>query len=178
MLKINEKNSHSRKQGTTLIEIMLYFSLVGVFLLAAMTFSIQILNVYGLSANIHELQSNLDLIGQKMVYTIQVADSVDDSGSVFDSDTGTLSLNMPTVGDSPTSFYLSDGDVFMKEGMSSAIQLNTDAVTFNTLRFHKVSYAKSPDQIVIDAQMSSTGVDISNLQQDFELHLSISLRAL
>lgn len=166
----------SPKTGTTLIEITLYFAILGTFLISAMTFAIQILNTTSISSSFYELQSNLDFITQEMTYTIQTAESIDATGSVFDSDEGALSLNMDDPAQSPALFYFSDGNVFMQEGSSDPIQLNTDWITFSSLRFHQVSYSKTPDQIIIDGELSPKNTDLSNLSPTFPFHLSVSLR--
>lgn len=166
----------SLKTGTTLIEITLYFAILGVFLISAMTFAIQILNTTSLSSNFYELQSNLDFITQKMTYTIQTAESVDGTNSVFDSNEGALSLNMDDPDQSPTIFYFSDGNIFIQEGTADPIQLNSEWIAFNSLRFQQVSYSKAPDQIIINGTLSPKNTDFSNLTPTFTLHLSVSLR--
>lgn len=167
-----------KKHGFTLIEIIFYFTIVSTLLLAGMTFAIQILNVTSLSNNIHELEANRDFILQKIVDTVQVADSVDATNSVFNSDTGTLSLTMLTGTPSPTKFYLLNGKVYIKEGSSAAVQLSADTVTFSKLRFQRVTASKTPDQIVIDGTLSAASPDIANLQKDFSFHTAVSIRSL
>ena len=163
-------------QGTTLVEITLYLAIVGIFLLVAMTFAIQIFNANQLSANFNELQSNLDLVTTKLVYAVQTAESINDSGSLFDQDSGTLSLNKAVPADSPTIFSLDGGAITMKEGTGPVVPLTTTAVITDQLRFHKISAPKTPDQVVIDISMSNVANDIANLNQVFPLHLTISLR--
>lgn len=165
-------------KATTLIEILLYFTIVSIFLFAAFTFSIQILNVNSLSANLYELQSNGHFLVQQIEQAIQAAESVDVTNSLFDDDSGALALTMIDAADSPTLFYFSANNVFMQEGTASPIQLNTDRIKFDFLRFHRVAYPKAPDHIVIDAELSSAVADISNLQNEIPLHLTLSLRNL
>lgn len=159
------------------MEILFYFGIVSIVLLAGMTFAIQILNVTSLSNNLHELQANRDLITQKITTTMQTADTIDLTNSVFDDDNGTLSLNMQS-GATPVQFYLQDGIVYMKEGSSAAVQLNTDSVLFTILRFKRVTAAKTPDQIVIDGTLAAITPDLANLQKEMSFHFSLSLRLL
>lgn len=165
------------KKGFTLVEILFYFSIVSVLLLAGMTFAIQILNVTSLSNNLHELQANRDFITQKITTTMQTAESIDVNNSTFDNDAGKLSLNMQT-GATPVQFYMQNGKVYIKEGSATAVQLNTDSVIFNTLHFQRVTAAKTPDQIVIDGTLAAATPDIANLQKEMSFHFSLSLRLL
>lgn len=160
-----------RQKGATLIEILLYFAIIGVVLLAAMSFSLQVIDLTKRSDSFHEIQSNINLISERIVSTIQQADSVDDAGSIFDNDAGTLSLNVTPSGKSPTRFYIAEDTVYMKEGSTAEVKLSSDLVTCNQLRFRKISYPKAPDLIVIDAEFEY-------LQQTLSFHTSASLRKL
>lgn len=159
------------------MEILFYFGIVSIVLLAGMTFAIQMLTVTSLSNNLHELQANRDLITQKISTTMQIAESIDTTNSVFDDDNGTLSLNMQS-GATPVQFYLQDGKVYMKEGSSAAVQLNTDSVALTVLRFKRITAAKTPDQIVIDGTITAITADIANLQKEMAFHVSLSFRLL
>ena len=163
-------------KASTLVEIVFYFTLLGVLLLVSMTFAIQILSVNSLSNNIHEVKANVDFIEEKISYAIKTAESVDDLNSVFNDDNGVLSLNMPDAGVNPTQFYLSDGLLYIKEGLANPVAISTDLVEFEHLRFEKISADKVLDQITITANISPAGTDISNLDTNFTINTSVSLR--
>lgn len=165
-----------RFPATTLIEILFYFVILGILLTVAITFAIQVLNLSGLSSNISDIQSDLDFISDKMIYSIQTAESIDGTGSVFDDDAGVLSLNMSDVMKSPTIFSLVDNNLYFQEGAEAPVKLNGAAVSFDHLRFHIISFPKAPDQIVIDALLETAAQDISNLQKTFLWHNTVSLR--
>lgn len=171
MIKKNPKHT-----GTTLIEIMFYFVIVSVLLLAAMNFSIEVLNISKESDNLHEIQSNIDFVSQKIISTIEEADSINDTESIFNNDNGKLSLNMPEAGVSPTVFYISNGNIYIKEGLNPVIKINSDSIDCMLLRFQIVSYEKSPDQVVIDASFKPRFTDIKNLEQNLSFHTAVSLR--
>lgn len=162
--------------GTSLVEVVFYFAIVGVLLLAATNFGIQVANVAKQSENLHEIQANIDFMSQKIVSTMQIADSIDDGGSTFDSDIGQLSLNVPAASKSPTIFYLSGENIYVKEGTSAAIRINSDSVKCTKLRFEKISYPKTPDQVIIDTTFEPKYTDIPNLEQTLQFHTSVSLR--
>lgn len=170
------KNSIFKKHATTLVEIILYFTFLALFLGVAMSFAFQITDVSTLSGNIHELEYSAGELSKRLTESIQTAESVDTTGSVFDQDEGILSLNMLDTGDSPTQFYWSNGDVFFQEGTQNAIQVNTLFVNVTQLRFHRISSYKNPDQIVVTVVFQNVNTDLENTDHDVTLHLTLSLR--
>ena len=162
--------------GSTLIEILFYFVIVGVLLFVAMNFAIQILNVSKQSENAQELQANINFMSQKIVSTVQTAESIDNTNSIFDNDQGKLSLNLSEASKTPTSFYISNGDIFIKEGGNATVKINSESVNCLTLRFQRVTYNKAPDQVIIDATFEVKNVEIINLEQTLPFHTSVSLR--
>lgn len=167
-------NKMKKIRGTTLVEMAFYFVIVGVVLFVAMNFAIQTINVSKQSENIHELQANIDFMSQKIVSVVKWADSIDETNSIFDNDIGKLSLNTPT--NSPTLFYVENGDIYTKEGSNSAIKINSHSITCTKLRFQKITYNKAPDHIIIDATFEPTYTEITNLEQTLSFHTSVSLR--
>lgn len=169
------RNKHS---GTTLLEILIYFSILTLVLFVAMTFAIQILNANRLSGNYYELQTNLSFITERLTKTIYEAESVDSNLSIFDVDNSTLSLVLEDAAKNPTLFYLENENVYIKEGIDAPIKLNSDLIKIDILRFHRVTYPKSPDQIVADIQASPKNAELANTDKVFNIHLSINLRKL
>ncbi|MBI4234887.1 type II secretion system protein [Candidatus Peregrinibacteria bacterium] len=164
------------KKGTTLLEILIYFAIVGIVLLAGLSFSIQIINTGEVSKNLSELNNNLQFITEKIVNKIQIAQSVDSDLSIFNNDQGALSLNVEAPADSPTVFSITSGDLFIAEGSNPAVKLNSNLIGIDVLRFTRLTYPKSPDQIVIDITLSNNDSDISQFNKSISAHLSISLR--
>lgn len=165
-----------KSRATTLVEIVLYFTLLGIFLGVAMVFAFQIADVSTLSGNMHELEYSSGELSKRLTESIQTAESVDEAGSVFNQDEGTLSLNMLDAEDSPTQFYWSNGNVFFQEGAQTAVQVNTPFVELSQLRFHRITSYKNPDQIVVDAVFRNVNEDLVNVDHEVTLHLILSLR--
>ncbi len=139
--------------------------------MSAMVFAIEMMDLSAASRNFNELQTNQDFIVQKMTETIQEANSLDLSASVFDNPSGVLSLNMPNSLESPTKFYLDGGDAFIQKASDPAIQLNANTITFNSLQFTRITANKAPDQVIIDGELSAFNGELINTA-----HLAISLR--
>jgi len=104
------------KPGATLIETMLYFTLLTLVMGAIMSFTLQLIDLSNKSDDMHEMMSNLEYITRNIVFSVQTAKSIDSDNSVFDSNTGKLSLNVVDPLKSPTQYYLQNGDVYLKKG--------------------------------------------------------------
>ncbi len=163
------------QRSFTLIEILLYFVILAVFLLTAVSFAIQILNVSQLSTHRHELELSGQFITNKITVALQSAESVDEPGSTFDSDLGVLSLTMADSLVSPTIFSYSSGDLTMKEGSGLPEALNSSYVSVDSALFHRIETAKTPDQIIVDLALSVVS-DIPNTQAELAVHFTVSLR--
>jgi hypothetical protein len=162
-------------RATTLIEIIFYFALVGIFLTAAMSFALQIAQSYGASQTQNELQTNIDFIAERLTISLQQATGVDSADSLFDVDAGRLSLTM-TEAPSPVIFYVSNGDFFVQEGAATPVELNTNAVQVDQVRFHLSTYDKAPDYVTIDGVLSLVGAESSAYLQTRSFHLFMSLK--
>ena len=155
-----------KQKGFTLVETALYFAVVGVFLLAATMFSLQILNAFKLSGNSQEIQSNIMMPLDEIADSIKVADSVVDSGSVFDDDFGVLILDIDGV---QTKFYLNGGAVYVQEGAETPVKLTSENVTVTALRFHKIEEDKTPTQITVDGRVKTVST-AAGLDKEFTFH--------
>lgn len=162
-------------KASTLVEIVIYFTLLAVFLGVATSFSIQIIGASHSASNESNLATELSLIRSRLTTEIQSAESIDLSGSVFNDPNGVLSLNMEDVSSNPTSISLSNGDIQIQYGTDSAITLNSSALHFASLQFQVFSSDKTPDHVILDAVVNvETDLDISDATSNF--HLALSLR--
>ncbi len=166
------------KSGTTLIEIIVYFTIVSFILLAAITFSIRISNIGLLSYNLSANNTSLDFITTIISENVHTADSISGSGNIFDNDTGALSLVMPAPAQSPTTFTLSGGNLMMQQGSATAVQLNPDNVQIDIFRIQRVQNNKTPDHLIFNITASPKGKDISQVDRDLSIHFALSLRKL
>lgn len=165
-----------KTRASTLLELLIYFAILAVVLMVALTFAIQILNVSRLSGNFNELQTNMNFISEKMIFNIQSAQSIDLANSTFDNNIGALSLNMPSPSPTPIKFYISSGNIMYQEGTSTAVKLNSNDTEFITLRFHRVTYAKANDSITIEATFKPKNRQIVSLDKTVTIHLTVNLR--
>lgn len=162
----------------TLIEALLYFVITSIFLLAALLFMLQISNISTLSKHMQELSYSSTTLTEELEQAIHGAASIDTAQSVFDNDDGTLVLNMNDASLSPTRFYWDNGNIMMQQGSGTVFAVNTAFVYVESLRFHKISVYKSPDQIIMDAELRSFSNDFANQDHSISVHSTLSLRSL
>src|SRR3989338_4723890 len=122
-----------KHRATTLVEIMVYFAILAMFLTAALSFSLQIINISELSSRMYELEAQSTFVQEKIKTTIVTGESVDELNSVFHSDAWVLSLSMNDAGNDPTLFSLSGGQIFMQEGVDSAEPLHSSLLEVSSL---------------------------------------------
>jgi hypothetical protein len=158
------------------MEILLYMVIVTVMLFTIMNFALQVLTVNTQSVNIQEIQTNIDYIGNKISSSTQTASSIDNGNSIFDNDTGKLSLNMADAGKSPTMIYLESSAVYLKEGSSSATKISSDSMKCTQLKFIKITQTKIPDMVTFDMQCEPLRSDLAGTGQILKIHSSVSLR--
>ena len=160
----------------TLIELVLYFTLLSLVMGVIMSFAIQIINMSKKSDNLREAQANLEFITRSIVNSVQTAKAVDDGNSIFDSNNGKLSLVVDDAQRTPTQYYLQDNDVYVKYGASQPVKLNSDSMTCTFLKFEKISLLKIPDQINISASFEPKYSEMANLESVLPVNASASLR--
>jgi Tfp pilus assembly protein PilW len=125
------------RQGFTLIETLIYLSVVGGIIATFVSFSFVVQDARTKTLVISEVQANgrfaLDVISQR----IRAATGVNTGSSTFDSDPGTLSLAMAESSVNPTVFNLSadNGTLQITEGVGSAVELTSDDAQVTNLTF-------------------------------------------
>lgn len=141
-----------KKQGFTLIEILMYVALSSVILLAVTGFFQISLSSRVKTKTIAEVEQQaiqiLNLIGQ---YTVN-AQGIN-SPSVGSKSTS-LSLDMPGTNIDPTIFSLNSGDIFISEGVSAATVLNSSYVEVSDLQFENLSKAGSNGLVRVELTLS------------------------
>jgi len=176
MTKFKLKNRFKNRAALTLVELILYFTILAVGLFVAMDFAIKIGSYYVLTSSMNEVQSNADYFGERLLYAITIATQVNGGASIFDSDSGKLSLSANDPGVNPTVFFLQGGNIYLAQGTNPPLAINTSGVTVDSLRFHRLTHAKTPDQIEVTAEFVSKNQDLDSMVYRMPLHLTMSLR--
>lgn len=132
-------NSNNLEQGFTLLELLLYTSLMGIIILAvSLVFQITLASRVK-NQTIAEVEQQGVQAVQQISQTIRNANSITSPAQNV-SDTQ-LTVVVPTSSKSPTVFSLSGGAIQMKEGAAAAVPLTNSKVTVTGLTFVNMSRA-------------------------------------
>ena len=142
-----KQNPKGKTRGFTLVEVILYVAFTGIVLLAAGSFSVQILLNRSRQISISEVTYNANFA------LLHVADAVSTALSVESPAEGegatTLSLRTMSSSTDPILFYVEDGILKEQAGTSTSVALTTHDVVVRSLTLQNVSYAGSPSAIHI-----------------------------
>jgi Tfp pilus assembly protein PilW len=148
---IKNKN---RKTGFSLIELLLYIAILGMFIFAITSF----LNIMTSSRinnqTVLEVNNQGSQIIRIITQTIRNATGVNNPS--FSSSSNVLNLSTSISGTSPTIFSESGGILSMKEGSSSAVSLNNDKVVISNLLFENLSQTSNFSTVRISFTLTST----------------------
>jgi len=151
MLKVNIKNN---PRGFTLLELLLYITLMGILVLAAssfitMTFSAKIKN---------KTISEVEQQGEIIAYLI--SQSIKNSSGLNSPTTGnnasSLSLSSGDILQNPIIFSLVGGNIMVSYVGGANINLNNNFVTASNLIFYNLSYPGTSGNLKAQFTLSAT----------------------
>jgi len=159
---MSNATAHSQR-GYTLIELLLYVSIVGVLLGAVSVF-------FGTSTEARVKNQSIAEVDQQgeatMEYILQTIRNADSITSPATGGTGaSLTVTVPTGSLSPTIFDLSGATpnaLRVKEGLAAAIPLTSSKVTVTDLTVKNLSRASTPGVV----QVSLTLSRVNNLNRN------------
>ncbi|MFC1802140.1 prepilin-type N-terminal cleavage/methylation domain-containing protein [Patescibacteria group bacterium] len=142
---MNFKKLKNNKKGFTLIEFLLYISIISVVLLIAGGIALNILLAKAKLGAIDEVNQNTRVIVEKVLSSIRNAEVV--NSPLQGATSSSLSLQMANSYQNPTVFDLSGSSVRVSEGGGPAVNLNSDSVFVSDLFFTNTSYTDTPGTI-------------------------------
>lgn len=162
------------QKGYTLIELLLYISvvgllLVGVSLFFALTADARIKN-QSISEVNQQGQAAMDIITQ----TVRNADSISVPATAASG--SQLTLVVPTSANSPTVFNLSGTVLQIKEGTAATIALTNSKVQVTSLSFKNLSRASTPGMVQISftlSRVNNSGKNEYDYQKTFVTTASV-----
>ena len=130
----NELKKYKEQQadltgGFTLIELILYIAIVSIVMTALIPFAWNVIEGGAKSATQQEVFSNARFISERLKYEIRNASGINSVAS------SSISLSTSTPSTNPTIIDLSGGNIRIKQGTGSAINLNSTDTMISSLVF-------------------------------------------
>ena len=172
---LRKKRKKSKKNGFTLIELVIYLFIVTVSLTVILSFGWMVFHSAIKSQAAREVQQNTRLAMERISQALINSSSVD--FPVIGTSSDRISLSMQEDALNPTLFELNSGRLLMREGGGSSFNLVSERVRVAYLEFSNVSYADTPGTVRI--KMRIEHINPGNLKEyDFSFYTekTVSLR--
>ncbi len=166
------------KKGFTLIEVLIYITIIGVVVSGFIVFALSINSSRSKTYVAQEVQANartaLDLISQK----IRAATGVNVASSTFDVDPGLLSLAMASSTQNPTIVDLNqdDGVLQITASTSNPVAITSDEVKVTNLVFTNLTPSGERGNIRIEITVEYAGDGSKEYEYSQSLQTAVSLR--
>lgn len=131
-----------KNKGFTLIELIVYISLVSVMLLGIASFTKIILQTRIRNQVITETEQQGIQIAQILTRVIRNAENI--TTPTAGNNAGSLTLDVSDISQDPTVFSLNGGIINIKEGTGNQINLNNSRVEAHDLAFQNLSRPDTP----------------------------------
>jgi len=165
------------KKAFTLIEILIYTTIVAIFLVTAINFSLDVIAGKVKARSMREVQQNSCFAIERMTQEIRRAEDINLTESVFDTHPGVLSLVMPETEKNPTVFDLSlDGALRMTQGTSTPEILFSNQVAATNLVFTNLSPLAWSKNIKINLTVQYKNPERKEFEATSTLETAVSLR--
>ena len=146
-------NTIRKNQGFTLVELLLYVSVIGGLLIALSMFFATTVEARIKTQSIMEVDQQGALAMDYMLQTIRNADSV--TSPTPPNNSNTLTLVVPTGSLSPTIFDTSGSNALqVKEGVAAAIPLTNNKVAISGLSFTNLTRSGTPGVVRVSFTIS------------------------
>ena len=126
-------------RGSTLLELLMYIALFAIVLVAISYFAMEFMLAVGKAAAMQDVQRNGRFAVARLAIDVREADSINFGSSVFDSDSGTLSLATANAATNPTIYTVTGGVLTVQQGAGAALPLTNSKVQITQFRLENVS---------------------------------------
>lgn len=142
-----ENRRIKQNNGFTLIELLLYIALTTIMVGVLGGIGNNVLASRAKANALGEVHYSAQFVLEKIISTVQKAESID--LPAVGATSTTLSLSMTDVSKDPTVFSLSNGVLSIREGSGPTTTLSTNAVQVEEFTITNVSYSNAPDSVRI-----------------------------
>lgn len=162
-------------KGFTLVELLLYISLISIMLFVISDFFFLIIKSRVKNQVIAEVEQQAVQAAQMITQAGRNAENVTSPGA--GGNAAFLTLDMADISKNSTIFDLSGGVIRIKEGAGSPIPLTNSRVIASDLNFQNLSYAGTPGTIRVSFTLSHVNPENKN-EYDYSrtFYASASLR--
>jgi len=173
-----DKNVYKKTGGFTLVETLVYISLVGGAMISFINFTISISNSRNKVYVEQEVQANARMALNLISQTIKSAASVNVASSTFSVDPGVLSLSMNEAAGNPIIINLTedDGLLQIKKGVSPEILITGDEIKITNLVFTDLTASSTKENIKIEITLEYMEDESVFYKYSTDLQTSVSLR--
>ncbi len=156
--------------GFTLIELLVYMAIFAVVVIGFVGIFVTITQIQGNQSSQAEVESQSQFLMQKIQYYVSQSSLID---MPEDQATTTLTLRMADTSQDPTTISLSNGTVYLQQGLNGTPQaLSSNQVSVSSLSFTKRSNPPAHDAVSV---AMTVAFNTSNVQQEFSQMLQSSV---
>ncbi len=148
-------------KGFSLVEMLFYIAILSIALLAVTETLLAVTRSYGTLRSAQRIEQDAASSLDRMTREIRDASAITDSGSTFDANPGELLLSTTDASSTPRTvdFYLSNGQLMLKENGSVSGGLTGVKTTVANLVFRKITTARSKGVKIELTLTSGTGMN-------------------
>lgn len=138
--------------GFTLIETLIYVTIIGAIITSFISFSLSVSDTRGKAYVVSEVQANTRVALSAIESRIKKADDVNVANSTFGTDPGYLSLTMASSTLNPTIIALDqdDGVLVIKEGAYATTSITSTEVNVTNLVFTNLTASTTRENIRVE----------------------------
>ncbi|MCF6276515.1 MAG: prepilin-type N-terminal cleavage/methylation domain-containing protein [Candidatus Magasanikbacteria bacterium] len=136
------------KKGFSLVELILYISILVFFLGSMFLFVTMVMESKAKNQTINEVERQGEFIARTIIKSIRKASSINSPSA--GSSSSNLSLVMSNVTKNPTTFTLTNTDLFITEGVQTPIILNNNLIDITNIVFRNVTRASTTGIIRVE----------------------------
>lgn len=173
----------NKKQGFTLVEMLIYVGILSVISTAIVSFALWSLSFNARVKAKNEVQNNVRRVAEMMAYEIRHASSIYTPTSILETHPGQLSIETalnPPLNESKTykDFYVDGGVLYLKKEDSLSQALTSEKVRVNNLVFKRLASNGPTESVQVNLIIEYNNPSSRpELQAEANLTTTIALRA-
>lgn len=167
----------SKRQGFTLIELVIYIALTSIVVVALLKIMLAVIGAQEKTEVTSHVQQELRMTMDRMTYTTRNAVSVNTGASIFSASGGKLSLAMSDSSLDPTLFFLSGNSIYVSEAGANTGAITSGKVLVDELQFINLTATGASPTIKIEVHgTDAVAGDDKTYENEMGISTSVTLR--